>query len=79
MGPMQFLPSTFASYGVDGNHDGRLDIEDPADAIFTAAAYLCANGATGHAPDSLARAIWHYNQADWYVQMVLALAKQYAG
>jgi membrane-bound lytic murein transglycosylase B len=77
MGPMQFLPATFASYAVDGDHDGLANIMDPADAIFTAARYLCANGAaTG--PNALANAIFHYNHADWYVQMVLALAKQYA-
>jgi hypothetical protein len=77
MGPMQFLPATFAAYAVDGDHDGVASIMDPADAIFTAARYLCANGAaTG--PDALANAIFHYNHADWYVQMVLALAKQYA-
>ncbi len=39
-GPMQFLSATFAEYAVDGDHDGRLDIYDPADAIFTAAALL---------------------------------------
>ncbi|MGZ4631327.1 MAG: lytic murein transglycosylase [Actinomycetes bacterium] len=77
-GPMQFLPSTFASYAVDGDGDGDTDIQDPADSIFTAAHYLCANGA-GHGADSLARAIWHYNHADWYVQLVLKLAGQLAG
>jgi peptidoglycan hydrolase CwlO-like protein len=77
MGPMQFLPATFAHYGVDGDHDGVLDIMDPADAIYTAAAYLCANGA-GQGGDMLYNAIWHYNHADWYVQMVLTLARKYA-
>jgi hypothetical protein len=77
MGPMQFLPATFAHYGVDGNQDGLLDIMDPYDAIFTAASYLCANGA-GNGGDALYSAIWHYNHADWYVQMVLTLAKRYA-
>jgi hypothetical protein len=76
-GPMQFMPSTFASYAVDGDKDGDRDIMDPADAVFTAAHYLCANGA-GRGGDSLARAIWHYNHADWYVQLVLKLAGQYA-
>jgi peptidoglycan hydrolase CwlO-like protein len=76
MGPMQFLPATFEHYGVDGNHDGVLDIMDPYDAIYTAAAYLCSNGA-GNGPSGLYNAIWHYNHADWYVQMVLALAKKY--
>jgi membrane-bound lytic murein transglycosylase B len=76
-GPMQFLPSTFAGYAVDGNHDGRTDIFDPVDAIFTAAHYLCANGA-GRGGQSLYRAIWHYNHADWYVQLVLKIAGQLA-
>lgn len=77
MGPMQFLPATFAHYAVDGDHDGVASIMDPADAIFTAARYLCANGA-GSGPAALENAIFHYNHADWYVQMVLALSKQYA-
>jgi peptidoglycan hydrolase CwlO-like protein len=71
-GPMQFLPGTFAAYAVDGNHDGVLDIWNPADAIFTAAHYLCANAAGQ--PDKLYTAIWHYNHADWYVQLVLGVA-----
>jgi membrane-bound lytic murein transglycosylase B len=77
MGPMQFLPATFAAYAVDGDHDGVASIMDPADAIYSAARYLCANDAsTG--PNALANAIFHYNHAGWYVQMVLALARQYA-
>jgi membrane-bound lytic murein transglycosylase B len=77
MGPMQFLPTTFAHYAVDGDHDGQADIMDPYDAIYSAAAYLCANGA-GNGPDALYSAVWHYNHADWYVQMVLSLAQKYA-
>jgi peptidoglycan hydrolase CwlO-like protein len=77
MGPMQFLPSTFAHYAVDGDHDGLADIMNPYDAIYTAASYLCANGA-GRGGDALYNAIWHYNHADWYVQMVLALSQKYA-
>jgi NlpC/P60 family/Transglycosylase SLT domain len=41
-GPMQFLRSTWASYGGDGDGDGRADPFDPADAIPAAARYLCA-------------------------------------
>lgn len=76
-GPMQFLPSTFATYAVDGNKDGVDDIQEPADSIFTAAHYLCANGA-GRDEASTARAIWHYNHAQWYVDLVVKLAGQYA-
>ena len=71
-GPMQFLPETFAAYAVDGNGDGVLDIWNPADAIYTGAHYLCANGAGTQS--KLYTAIFHYNHADWYVQMVLRVA-----
>jgi membrane-bound lytic murein transglycosylase B len=77
MGPMQFMPSTFAAYAVDGNSDGSKSIMDPADAIFSAAHYLCANGA-GRSPSALAKAIFHYNHAAWYVAMVLKLSGLYA-
>jgi len=77
-GPMQFMPATWAAYAVDGDGDGDTDIQEPADSVFTAARYLCANGA-GRSDAALARAIWHYNHAEWYVQLVLKLAGQYAG
>lgn len=77
MGPMQFMPPTFAAYAVDGDGDGARSIMDPADAIFTAAHYLCANGA-GRSPSALSSAIYHYNHAAWYVAMVLKLAGLYA-
>ncbi|GAA1574331.1 NlpC/P60 family protein [Actinomadura kijaniata] len=76
-GPMQFLAATWASYGVDADHDGRADRYNPHDAIYGAARYLCANGA-GKGGKQLYRAIWHYNHADWYVRKVLDLAKRYA-
>ena len=75
-GPMQFLPSTFAAYAVDGDRNGTLDIRSPADAVFTAARYLCRNG--GGSPATLRGAIWNYNHADWYVAMVLRIAAQLA-
>jgi membrane-bound lytic murein transglycosylase B len=77
MGPMQFMPSTFAAYAVDGDKDGSKSIMDPADALFSAAHYLCANGA-GRSASALSRAIWHYNHAAWYVAMVLKLSGLYA-
>jgi hypothetical protein len=76
-GPMQFMPATFAAYAVDGDGDGDRDIMDPADSIFSAAHYLCANGA-GNGAEGLHNAIWHYNHAEWYVALVLKLASQLA-
>lgn len=69
-GPMQFMPATWLAYGRDGNHDGRKDVHDPADAIPAAAGYLCAN----HADRNLRGAIWRYNHSASYVNAVLAEA-----
>jgi cell wall-associated NlpC family hydrolase len=40
-GLAQFIPSTWASYGADGDGDGKADPRDPADAIKTQAVYMC--------------------------------------
>jgi hypothetical protein len=77
MGPMQFLPTTFAAYAVDGDRDGVADITDPADAVYTAARYLCFAGA-GLGGQALYDAVWAYNHADWYVREVLNLAVAYS-
>ena len=44
-GPMQFMPETFAAYGVDGDGNASVETNDVEDAVFSAANYLCANGA----------------------------------
>lgn len=75
-GPMQFMPGTFAAYAVDGDRDGRTDIGNPADSIYTAAHYLCANSA-GKGPAGVRAALFCYNHAQWYVDMVVALAARY--
>lgn len=74
-GPMQFMSSTFESYGVDGDGDGVARINDVEDAIFSAANLLCANGAGD--PARLATAIWNYNHSQKYVNEVLTLASSY--
>lgn len=43
-GPLQFMPGTWASYGIDGNADGTVDINNAVDAIYGAANYLAAHG-----------------------------------
>jgi murein DD-endopeptidase MepM/ murein hydrolase activator NlpD len=70
VGWMQFMPATWEMYGVDANGDGRKDPYNPVDAIFAAARYLKAAGAG----DSLRRAIFAYNHADWYVNDVIGRA-----
>lgn len=73
MGPMQFLPSTWETAGVDGDGDGVANIMDPRDAIPAAAGYL----KTGGAPQDWYAALFSYNHADWYVIKVLGVAEGY--
>jgi hypothetical protein len=73
-GWMQFMPSTWETYGVDANGDGVKDPYNPEDAIFAAARYLSAAGM----PADTYGAILAYNHADWYVAEVLANANCYA-
>jgi hypothetical protein len=78
LGPMQFLPSTWARWGIDGFGDtGTPDIMNPYDAVPSAARLLCADGAASGGA-GLRRAIFDYNHADWYVDEVLTLAGEYA-
>jgi len=79
-GPMQIgiggkAGNTFAGYAVDAD-GGGASVYNPVDAIFTAANYLCQNGAAKGA--DVAGAIFAYNHADWYVTKVLAIASTYA-
>ena len=65
-GPMQFLPSTWARYGLGG------DVRDPHDAILGAANYLRASGA----PGDYRGALYAYNHAAAYVDGVLLYANE---
>ncbi len=76
-GPMQFLPSTWAEYGADGNGDGKKDVNNIFDAALGAADYLCAGGGNMTIPAQEAAAVLRYNDADDYVRVVLALAASY--
>jgi hypothetical protein len=78
LGPMQFLPSTWAMWGTDAfGQTGPPDIMNPLDAVPSAARMLCADGAAAGGT-SLEAAIYDYNHAGWYVSEVLTLAEEYA-
>jgi cell wall-associated NlpC family hydrolase len=74
VGWMQFMPSTWARWGVDANGDGVADPDNPTDAIFSAARYLAGCGGQF----DIARAVYCYNHATWYVNEVLGLASVYS-
>jgi hypothetical protein len=78
LGPMQFMPGTWAIWGMDGfGQTGTPNIMNPLDAVPSAARMLCADGAA-EGGASLSSAIFDYNHATWYVQEVLNLAAEYA-
>ncbi|MFC8366518.1 lytic murein transglycosylase [Streptomyces sp. NPDC057239] len=70
VGPMQFLPSTWARWGTDGNGDGRADPNNIFDAALAAGHYLCAGHRDlGRAAD-LDRAVLSYNHSYSYLRLV---------
>ncbi|MEV4418353.1 lytic murein transglycosylase [Patulibacter sp. NPDC049589] len=73
-GWMQFMPSTWKTYGVDAVGHGYRDPQNPADAIFAAARYLRASGGGA----DLRKAIFSYNHSDEYVEAVLSKVRQLA-
>jgi hypothetical protein len=77
LGPMQFLPSTWQIWGIDGfGETGTPNIMNPFDAVPSAARMLCDDGAA-QGGQALSQAIFDYNHADWYVDEVLTLAGEY--
>lgn len=76
MGPMQFMPGTWAAMGVDGDNDGATDVYNRIDAIWGAAKYLCHEGAGD--PARLPAAIQQYSGGDpIYVDACLEIAARY--
>ncbi len=74
VGWMQFMPETWLQYGVDAVNAGYADPYNPVDAIFAAARYLHAAGASS----DLRAAILAYNHSEAYVESVLLRARLFA-
>lgn len=77
LGPMQFIPSTWAGYGTDATGDGVADIFNINDAALGAARYLCAAGGDLSTTAGQTEAVLAYNHSDQYLAQVLALANAY--
>jgi membrane-bound lytic murein transglycosylase B len=78
MGPMQFLPGTWARYASDGDGDGVADPQNLYDSTLAAARYLCAGGLNLRDPSQVMSAILRYNNSMPYAQNVLGWAAAYA-
>src|SRR3954451_3017941 len=80
VGPMQFMPTTWAVWGADGNRDRHQDPQQIDDASLAAAGYLCTGGASSLDRIShLIAAVSSYNHSYAYVRAVLTVASEYAG
>lgn len=78
VGPMQFLPSTWASWSADGDSDGLVDPLDLDDAALAAARYLCADGGDLTTGTGWSAAVLSYNHDPAYVAAVHDAAMTYA-
>ncbi|MFN0089642.1 MAG: lytic transglycosylase domain-containing protein, partial [Acidimicrobiales bacterium] len=77
VGPMQFIPTSWAIYARDGNGDGRRDPSNYYDAALAAAEHLCRAGHDHRDPGGVSRAVFGYNRSPAYNAKVLALADEY--
>jgi hypothetical protein len=77
VGPMQFIPASWRSIGVDGNGDGVANPNNIYDATVSTGIYLCAGGADLADPVQLQAAVFRYNHSAAYVDIVLHWAQAY--
>ena len=74
-GISQFLPSSLLAYGTDGNGDGKVNLFQKEDAIFSVANYLKQNG---WSPDNTCeknrKAVYAYNNSTPYVDAIFSVA-----
>lgn len=77
VGPMQFIPSTWARWAADGNGDGRSDPQNIYDVALAAARYLCFGRGDLTNDAGLRSGYFSYNQSAAYVESVLRYARHY--
>ncbi|WP_125106293.1 lytic transglycosylase domain-containing protein [Gulosibacter massiliensis] len=78
VGPMQFIPSTWAQFGQDANLDGTADPNQLDDAVLTAAVYLCDRSGELVSDNGWNTAVSAYNLPVEYARDVAAYARMYA-
>lgn len=78
MGPMQFIPSTWKSWGSDANGDGKANPDNVFDATFSAGRYLCSGVTDIMSSSNKVAAVMRYNHSVAYANNVLGWAAAYA-
>jgi membrane-bound lytic murein transglycosylase B len=79
VGPLQFIPTTWARFGADGDADGASDPDDLDDAALAAARHLCADDRDLRRGDDWRAAVLAYNRSQAYVDRVRREAVGAAG
>ncbi len=77
VGPMQFIPGTWAGFGVDGSGDGTADPNNVFDATLSAGRYLCVGGSEVRTSAGLSAALRRYNNSAAYVATVMSWIRAY--
>lgn len=77
IGLPQFMPTSLAAYGDDGDGNGVVELGLLPDAVFSVGRYLKENGWRGRMSEAKRqKAVHHYNHSKVYVRTVLNLARQ---
>jgi hypothetical protein len=77
VGPMQFIPSSWARFAADGNGDGIMSPHNIFDAVYATATYLCVGEVDLSRRTDLSQAIHRYNHSAPYVESVTAWIEAY--
>jgi len=78
VGPMQFIPGTWRSVGVDADNDGVKNPQNINDAATSAGIYLCAGPGDLSNPEDLRASVLRYNRSEAYADTVIAISNAYA-
>jgi membrane-bound lytic murein transglycosylase B len=75
IGYCQFMPSNISKFAADGKGDGRIDLFDVRDALFSVARYLNGHGwRQGMTSEEQRSVIYSYNHSDLYTLAVMTIA-----
>ncbi|HEX2895622.1 MAG TPA: hypothetical protein VHO29_16590 [Marmoricola sp.] len=78
VGPMQFIPSTWASVKVDADGDGQRNPQDINDASLATGVYLCSGNDNLGTRAGQQSAVFRYNHSQSYVDLVLRIMEAYS-
>lgn len=78
VGPMQFIPSTWARWGTDADGDGKANPSNIDDAAMSAGRYFCASGGSLASSEGWLQAILSYNHSIDYTRSMRSAADGYA-